>query len=176
MKIYLYAILIFYATTVNATMVCDASYGYTIEKDGKTYCQSKNGYKNYWSAEAWCDAIGGILVSVDSAGCDEMGAGWGCEPCIDEGVIEPFAVEPVSDDPDSCEINGGYCFFAMTGDSCVLTSNTINEMHVWTSTVYVKGLSNHNTVNFTLDLHREDTESTSWSTSGTPYSALCVDK
>lgn len=56
---------------------CDSDSGTLITgKDGTKYCQSKVGL-NWWSAFAWCDAIGGQLIDLTTE-CNKV---TGTEQC-----------------------------------------------------------------------------------------------
>ncbi len=62
MKKALILILLLLIKPVYGAMNCPENGGYEFIENGKTYCQSTTAYKNYWSAETWCDAVGGDLV------------------------------------------------------------------------------------------------------------------
>ncbi len=51
---------------VSAAMTCPSSGGWSTTYNSKNYCMSTTAYKNYWSSETWCDAVGGKLVDMDN--------------------------------------------------------------------------------------------------------------
>ncbi len=61
-KLTIMILLILMQSPLAQALTCPTDSGGTQLGD---YCMS-SGYKNYWSAETWCDAIGGKLVDLAS--------------------------------------------------------------------------------------------------------------